>query len=128
MNTRVGIDEMMVWMNDSGAKVIVVDARFSEVPGQLAGRLLHEMQAVYVGVSGPVEYEALLAAAEEHSPAPDPVEEDLIGLFYTSGTTGGPEGVMLTNRNICANALHIMLGLHLDAGSVLLHIPPLVAL
>ena len=27
-------------------------------------------------------------------------EEDIVALFYTSGTTGRPKGVMLTNRNI----------------------------
>jgi len=32
-------------------------------------------------------------------------EEDVAAFFYTSGTTGYPKGVMLTNRNICTNGL-----------------------
>src|SRR5262249_22270619 len=33
----------------------------------------------------------------------DPAEDDLVGLFYTSGTTGEPKGVMLSHRNIVSN-------------------------
>lgn len=34
----------------------------------------------------------------------EPQPDDLAGLFYTSGTTGNPKGVMLSHRNLCANA------------------------
>lgn len=33
----------------------------------------------------------------------EPLPDDLAGLFYTSGTTGNPKGVMLTHRNLCNN-------------------------
>ena len=59
----------------------------------------------------PDDYEALLAAA---GPSDDPfpvdvfpddlAETDLAGLFYTGGTTGAAKGVMLTHRNLIANA------------------------
>jgi long-chain acyl-CoA synthetase len=51
-------------------------------------------------------YERLLA---ESAPAdlPDDLAEDSIaGLFYTGGTTGAAKGVMLTHRNLVANAFH----------------------
>jgi len=38
-----------------------------------------------------------------HNKLEDTEEEDIYSIIYTSGTTGNPKGVMLTNKNICAN-------------------------
>ncbi|MBM6703040.1 long-chain fatty acid--CoA ligase [Sutterella massiliensis] len=41
-------------------------------------------------------------AQTEELPA-GPLEDDLAGIVYTSGTTGRPKGVMLTHKNIVSN-------------------------
>jgi long-chain acyl-CoA synthetase len=50
-------------------------------------------------------YEELVAAAPE-ADFPDLGEDTVAGLFYTGGTTGASKGVMLTHRNLVANAFH----------------------
>ncbi len=52
-------------------------------------------------------------------------EEDLATLLYTSGTTGEPKGVMLTHKNLTANALNSTrwLELHKRRETALTYLP-----
>jgi long-chain acyl-CoA synthetase len=48
-----------------------------------------------------------------------------VGLFYTSCSTGWPKGVMLTHRNVCANATHWCVLTGIDPERVFLHAAPM---
>src|SRR5262249_32003194 len=73
---------------------------------------------------GMVSYEAAVWAAPRVV-EPDPDENDILGLFYTSGTTGGPKGVMLTHRNIFQHALLMGLELNITHRTVYLNAAPM---
>ena len=59
------------------------------------------------GANG-ISLDAVLAGQSEVSPAVRGIDLDLAALVYTSGSTGEPRGVMLTHRNLVANARSIV--------------------
>lgn len=76
-------------------------------------------------VSGSADFTAMLATA----PMPAPVEmarEDLAWLFYTSGTTGKPKGVMMSTATITAMTLSYFVDVdEVSAGDAILYAAPM---
>jgi long-chain acyl-CoA synthetase len=97
LNTRHTHAELAYALSDSATSVLFTDLD----PEPFAG-LVKQV------ITLPEEYEDLLAGAAEEEPGDDIGENDLAGLFYTGGTTGAAKGVMLTQRNLLANAFHFM--------------------
>jgi fatty-acyl-CoA synthase len=52
-------------------------------------------------------------------------DQDIAQIYYTSGTTGRPKGVMLSHRNVCTHALGTIAEIHLTDRDVWAHVAPL---
>lgn len=70
----------------------------------------------------------LQSIIREHDPEPDPVEldpEDLLGIYFTGGTTGKPKGVMLSHRAWVYTVLMEMLEFGFEWDEVFAYLTPL---
>lgn len=101
---------------------VVPELRESEEGGLRATRLPLLRNVIYIGdehPAGMIRYDSLLSRSEQIQDAQLDeriAAQDLdtvINMQYTSGTTGFPKGVMLTNRNIVNNGYWLAEGLAL---------------
>ena len=74
-----------------------------------------------------LDYEFLLANASPEAEIDlDGIDEEaVIELFYTSGTTGPPKGVQITNRSLYIHTLTAIPGFRVSDHDTLLHVVPL---
>src|SRR5579864_3971232 len=93
LNTRWHINEIIFTLTDSGSKILFVDERFAPLAPQIRNTVPGLEQVIYAGdgacPAGLLDWKTDATDSDIES-FPEPDEEDLVGLFYTSGTTGGP--------------------------------------
>ena len=118
LNNRLAVPELQYILEDAGVHTLIVDEANAEAGKQLA-------PFVKQVIASASEYEAWLDAAPERPLTPDVTETDLAGLFYTGGTTGAAKGVMLTHRNLVANAFHVVVAFRYAEDDTYLHVAPM---
>ena len=132
LNIRLAPQELAYILNDSGACVLFLESQFLELVESFRSKLTTVKtfysldRAPQDGWISAQNFEALLSSAPPYRADILQVDENsLAELFYTSGTSAEPKGVMLTHRNIYLHALNATLALHTDNESVELHTIPL---
>jgi long-chain acyl-CoA synthetase len=127
-NTRWSAEDLVFAIQDSGAKLLCVDAHHLRFGLSLTADCPGLRVCLTSGGEPPAgveQFESSGALPPATSLGPDPAPEDLYGLFYTSGTTGGAKGVMLTQANILANAYHVLIETRMTRDWVWLHSAPM---
>tara|TARA_R110001592_G_scaffold357416_1_gene660626 strand:- start:208885 stop:210444 length:1560 start_codon:yes stop_codon:yes gene_type:complete len=128
INTRLADCEVADWINDAGAKILVVSDDFIDVLANIRNELRTVEQVICLGedksVAGMHSHEKLLLSSPVAADA-GRKDQDLAALFYTGGTTGKSKGVMITHAGLYINILQWISAVGVTADDRFLIIPPM---
>ena len=108
LNTRLALPELLYMVEHAEVKVLLFDDANLENYIEIKKQAANIAHFIYMGdqdiPEGAHGYEKLI---EENSPAPDAGRgmDELLGIYYTGGTTGLPKGVMLSHGNLSINVM-----------------------
>ena len=126
VNWRLAPREAAFIVNDSQSTVLVVGEELVPMLEAMEPELTTVKRILVVGQHPRHPgYEEWLAAQDAADPSVASVPDDVAFQFYSSGTTGRPKGVMLTNRNLFASAEANNESLGFSSSSVNLVVMPL---
>jgi len=132
LNIRLSSEELAYILNDAGAAILFIEKTFLPLVESFRTQLKSVKQFVLLDAE-PQEpwlashnYEKMIAAAQPVQIDITSVDENAVAeLFYTSGTSANPKGVMLSHRNIYLHALNACISIHAEPNPVELHTIPL---
>jgi len=133
LNHRLSASELAFIMNDAGARLLIAEPRFVKAVGQIRESISSLEKVIWTGESigdlpsgkNDVAYETVVADTYELLPDVPMTDNDIAQIYYTSGTTGRPKGVILTHKNVAVHALGTIAELQLTDRDVWLHAAPL---
>lgn len=100
LNYRLTARELAEQMDEAGAVALVHGKNLSNLADEVLKRMKREIKRIDEAGEKGIPLSKLLAEGRPDEPDVDVQLDDLSDIWFTSGTTGEPKGIMITHRNI----------------------------
>lgn len=108
LNYRLGTPELCNMMADSQATALIHGPEFDDTAKHICQAVPEVKLCISQAPGAELPYQEILDAGRPEEPPVMVGEDDLSDIWYTSGTTGEPKGIMITHRNIITCTQHLL--------------------
>jgi len=123
INPTYTAEEVAFQLKDSTSSMLITITLFAETAAAAAKEAgIEEIFIIGDAPEGMAPFTTLMGSPIEQVPVG--IDEQIVVLPYSSGTTGFPKGVMLSHRNLVANLVQCEDALEVQDGEVVLAVLP----
>jgi len=133
LNTDLMPDDLIYFLNDSGAKVLIVQKKYLKILEKVLEGIKYlkvivtDTEALVISGTKKIEvsnFESVYQDFPSEKPSIKLIDLDIASIIYTSGSTGKPKGVVLSHLNIVTNTRSIVSYLDLSCRDRIMVILP----
>ncbi|MBI5845732.1 MAG: long-chain-fatty-acid--CoA ligase [Deltaproteobacteria bacterium] len=120
--------EVEYLLNDSQGPGLIIEDQYLDILKEIRPNCPNLKTVIQVNgeiLPGHLDFDALLAEGDETPVVCEAAPDDDAYIFYTSGTTGNPKGVLLAHKSVLADINGVNAALNTEEGMVVLIFLPL---
>ena len=123
---RVAPRELLYLLNDSKANTLIIGENYLNLISPIRSEIstVRNFICIGQGAENMQSYNELVSTYPTTEPVANIDENDLSTLYYTSGTTGLPKGVMMTHKNLTVAMMNMLKALPVTSEDITLHTSP----